>query len=95
MASQESPAQWWVKQMIEEADGDRVKELSDKILDSCCHEEKYSRSEAYVALSKVFAIMLLDAGRSGRQPKYIKSAACEMVACWLDAVDKHVRSKQH
>lgn len=95
MADKNAPAQHWVEEMLKDADFDKVRELSGKMLDCCSQGERYSRSEAYVALSRVFAIMLMDAGRSGREARPVKDAASEMVSYWIDAIDAHVRSGQH
>ena len=88
MTSDTLPSVW----ILQDADFDRVRELSDNLLDCCGQDEMYSRSEAYVALSRVLAIILLDAGRAGREPEHIKNAACEMMSYWVDAIDAHVRS---
>ena len=95
MAHEETPAQWWVKEMAEDADSERVSELAQMIFEACAYEERFSRSEMYMAQAKAFAITLMDAGRSGRNPEYLKGAACEMLALWLDIVGQHTKRKQH
>jgi len=95
MAPEETPAQWWVNQMAEDADDERVTELADKIFEACACEERFSHSEMYMAQAKAFAITLLDAGRSGRNPEHLKAAACEILALWLDRIGEHVKRKQH
>ena len=95
MAPEETPAQWWVNQMAEDADSERVTELANMIFEACAHEESFSRSEMYMAQAKAFAITLLDAGRSGRSPEHLKNAACEIMALWLDRIGEHIKRKQH
>ncbi len=95
MAHEETPAQWWVKEMVEDADSERVTELAGMIFEACAYEERFSRSEMYMAQAKALAITLMDAGRSGRNPEYLKGAACEIMAHWLDQIGEHIRQKQH
>ena len=95
MAKIETPAQWWVREVAEDADGDRITELTGKIFEACAPGEEFSRSETYMALAKALAITLLDAGRSGRNPEHLKGAACELVAMWLDRIGEHLERKRH
>jgi len=94
MAPEETPAQWWVNEMAADADPQKVNELSDRIFEAC-KGGGFAHSELYMAQAKAFAITLMDAGRSGRNPEYLKNAACEIMALWLDAVGDHVKRKQH
>lgn len=95
MAPEETPAEWWVNQMAEDADNERVTELAGLMFEACAYEEKFTRSEMYMAQAKAFAITLLDAGRSGRNPEYLKDAACEIMALWLDKIGEQITRKQH
>ena len=81
--------------MAEDADYERVTELSKRILEAIPVDDGFTQSEMYMAQAKVFAITLMDAGRSGRNPEYLKDAAREIIALWLDKIGEHVTRKQH
>lgn len=81
--------------MLEDADVERMEELTNMIIDACGYEEKFRLSEIYNSLARAFAIILLDAGRSGRRSEITKNAACGMVAYWLDKIDALIEQKQH
>ena len=94
MEHEQTPAQWWVNEMMEDADSGQVSKLAMSIMEVCTHDEEYLRSEMYIALAKVLARTLMDYGRSGRNPEHLKKAACELMSLWLDIVDERVKARQ-
>lgn len=95
MAPEETPTQWWLNQMADDADNGRVNELSDMIIEACACHDRFSRSEMYMAQAKAFAITLLDEGQSAQNPEYLKDAASEIMALWLDKIGVHITRQQH